>query len=105
MLLFWKPYAIKAYKMTDSALKIHDIFRLSDGSTVIACDRPTIDRSWSSRKVRIISDGGEQRQELVVSGEMTMLRQTKRLDEIAIQAWTPVHLSVEEAQSGHWLVF
>jgi len=90
--------------MTTAALKIHSLFRLADGTTVIACDRPSNEISWPNRKVSVLSDNGEQRQELVVSGTRAMLRQSERLDQIAIETSQTVHLTDEEVQSGHWLI-
>jgi len=90
--------------MTNDTLKIHALFKLSDGMTVIACDCPSNEFSWSNRKVTIISDDGERRQELVVSGKRSMLQQSNRLDQIAIETSQVVHLNNEEAQNGRWLV-
>ena len=90
--------------MTNDALKIHSLFRLADGTTVIACDRPSSEISWPDRKVTIVSDSGEQRQELVISGTRTMLRQSERLDQIAIETSQAVDLKDEEAQSGRWII-
>lgn len=90
--------------MTNDTLKIHALFKLSDGTTVIACDRPSNKFSWSNRRVTIISDDGERRQELVVSGTRSMLQQSERLDQIAIETSQIVHLDDEEAQNGHWLI-
>lgn len=90
--------------MTNDALKIYSIFRLEDGTTVIACDRPSNEISWPNCKVTIISDDGEQRQELVISGARSMLRQSERLDQIAIETLQTVDLKDEEAQSGRWLI-
>ena len=33
-----------------------------------------------------------------------MLQKTKHMNQIAIETLMPVHLSTEEAQSGHWFV-
>jgi hypothetical protein len=90
--------------MTNSTLKIHNIFKFSDGRTVIACDRPADECVWDNRKINIISDDGQQRQGIVISEMRSMLRQTKHLNEIAIETSMPVHLSTEEAQSGRWFV-
>jgi len=90
--------------MTNSTLKIHNIFKLSDDTTVIACDRPADECAWANRKINIISNDGQQRQGLVISEMRSMLRQTKHLNKIAIGTSMPVHLSAEEAQSGRWFV-
>lgn len=90
--------------MAGNLLKIHDMFLLSGGTTVIACDRPDIDRTWSDRKVCIVSTDGEKRQELTIRGLRSMLRQGAHHNQIAVETLMPVQLSVEEAQSGRWLI-
>jgi hypothetical protein len=88
----------------DNALRIHDLFKLSNGVTVIACDRPGAEPVWSNLKARIVSDDGELRQHIVVSGVRSMLRQSSHLDQIAIETSEAVQLSPEEARSGRWLL-
>lgn len=90
--------------MPKNSLRIHDMFLLGDGTTVIACDRPEVDQAWSGRKVCIVSSDGEKRQELLIRGFRSMLRQGAHHNQIAIEAQIPVQLSVEEAQSGRWLI-
>lgn len=77
---------------------------LSDGITVLACDKPTVDYTWSDRKVTIVSNDGEKRQELIIRGLRSMLRQGAHDNQIAVETQMPVQLTAQEAQSGHWLI-
>jgi hypothetical protein len=88
----------------NDVLRIRDLFELSSGTTVIACDRPARERSWSNVTARIVSDDGEQRRELVISGARSMQRQSLQLDQIAIETSVSLQLSPEEARSGRWLL-
>lgn len=90
--------------MKGTLLQIHDLFLLRGGTTVIACDKPNTDHSWTDRKVGIVSNDGEKRQELIVLGRRLMARQGVHPDHIALETQMPVELSVEEAQSGRWLI-
>jgi hypothetical protein len=90
--------------MAENLLTIHNLFLLGGGMTVIACDKPHNDQTWSHRTVNIVSSDGKKRQELVIRGSRSMLRQDANHDQIAIETEMPVQLSVEEAQSGCWLI-
>lgn len=90
--------------MAGNFLKIYDLFMLGDGITVIACDKPTVDHTWSDRKVSIVSNDGEKRQELTIRGLRSMLRQGVRHNQIAVETQMPVQLTAQEAQSGRWLI-
>lgn len=90
--------------MSNAVLKIRNIFVLSDGATVIACDRPSEDIGWSNRKVIIASPNGDREQELIISGQRMMSRQSAHSDQIALETMALVALSDEEAQSGKWVV-
>lgn len=90
--------------MTKNLLTIHDLFLLSGGTTVIACDKLDTDQTWLHRKVSIISSDGEKLQDLVILGSRSMLRQDAHHNQIAIETEMHVQLSVEEAQSGRWRI-
>lgn len=90
--------------MTGNLLTIHNLFLLGGGATVIACDKPRTDHTWANRKVSVISSDGDKRQELIIRGVRSMLRQDANSDQIAIETEMPVQLTVEEAQSGRWLI-
>lgn len=82
---------------------IRNIFRLSDGSTVIACDGRAGEIDWSGRKARIVSDD-RVLQDVEIKGERIMTRQSAHLDQLAIDTVNRVELSLEEAQSGKWRI-
>jgi len=90
--------------MPGRELRIHNVFKLSDGMTAIACDQPTTACAWANRRIRIVSDEGEERQELVISGVRLLARQTEHRDQIAIETLATVLLSSKEAQGGRWLI-
>jgi len=84
-------------------LVIHDLFRVAGTLTILACDRPEEPISWHNRRVRIVSETGEQLQEFSVLGEL-MLAKTSHLDQMAIETSDPIRLDSNEAQSGKWRI-
>jgi hypothetical protein len=87
-----------------SSIPIRNLFNVSGNLTVIACDRPEDAVSWDNRKVHIVSNGGEKRQELTILGERSFLHKTANLNQIAIDTADSVRLSLEEAESGNWRI-
>ncbi len=85
-------------------LTIHHLFRFEDGSTAFACDRPAVRRPLSNLKARIVSRSGEIRQELVLAGEMKLLRQSRHLEWFSPFTRELVDLTPEEAESGNWYI-
>ena len=85
-----------------SSVFIRDLFKLDNGITVFACDRVAGVGRWPQNRYQIVSRGGDIRQELTIQGERKMARQTAHLDQLAVETFDPVQLSLEEAQSGQW---
>lgn len=84
-------------------LKIHNLFILIDGSTVLACDRSSSDEIWSNRRARLVCDG-QVRQEFLIRGERVMSHQSSRMDQIAIDTMDTLQLTAEEAESGNCII-
>ena len=83
---------------------IRNIFRLADGMTVLACDRPEVDEVWRERKVVIRTMSGDVQQQIMLVGERIMLGDDANKSLIAIETLEDVELSVDEALSGNWRV-
>lgn len=81
------------------SLRVHEVFRLADGSTVIACDRPSGSVSWNHRKGRLVLDG-RLRQEIVFTGERKMLRQSANFDKIALETRDAVDSNPDDVAAG-----
>jgi hypothetical protein len=87
-----------------SSITIRDMFKLGGGMTVLACDRYNTDISWENRFVDIVSDEGDVRQRVKIIGEREMLKQTEKLDQIALDTTDDVMLDGNEARNGKWMI-
>jgi len=85
-------------------LKIRNIFKLSGGETVIACDGPVDNMTWTGRTVKLIDQDGGVRQDIILTGLRSMLNQSRHTDQIALETTTAVELTAEEAVSGLWSI-
>jgi len=86
-----------------STFVIKDLFKFSDGLTVLACEGDggpvmSIGRSATLR------NGGELRQRIQCSGERKMLSQQRPKSFRAFETNDTVLLSVGEAQTGAWIL-
>lgn len=82
---------------------IQEVFRLSDGITVIACKGEAGAENWSGRQARIVS-GDLTLQELRIQNERSISRKSEHLDQFAIDTLDRVKLSAEEVNSGMWSI-
>jgi hypothetical protein len=88
-----------------SKFVIRDLFNLPGGVAVLACESVGGGGMLALKKrVGTIHNDGELRQSICVSGERSMLNQTRPTSVIAIETLEKVELSVEEAQSGAWFL-
>jgi hypothetical protein len=83
------------------ALRIRDVFRLSDGVTVLACERGRHLIDWPGRRVDLACQG-EVRQAVMLRGERGLSGQLTRPGEMALETRDTVRLTSEEARSGDW---
>lgn len=81
-------------------IMVKNLFRLSDGITVIACSGGRGDGVLAGRIATLAVDG-EMRQKFLVEGERRMLNQTKE-GERAIETRDDILLTQDEAQSGRF---
>lgn len=87
-------------------IAVRDVFKLSGGMTVLACDRPTVDQAWRHKRVELRSVHGETRGNFVLVGERRMLGSAVNPTLLAIETTDNVDLSAEEARTGNWrLIF
>jgi hypothetical protein len=78
-------------------LIVTNVFRLTDGITVIACKGANGIGSIEGRVATLVADGKEH-QELVLEGERKMLNQARE-GERAIETRDSISITQEEAQS------
>lgn len=83
-------------------LAIYDVFNLSSGTTILACDRVGFDQSWLGKKVSILSRDGEKLEDVVLTGEFVMRNATKNRDVIALAVDGIVNLSPDQVKQGGW---
>lgn len=79
-------------------LLIRDVFRLG-GTTVLACEGSLVSGVLAGQKAQLVVDGMV-RQNVVLSSERTMLNQTQRLDQRAIETLDKVEVLADEVRSG-----
>jgi len=82
-------------------LTIKNVFRLSNGITVLACDGGGETDSFVGREAALVANG-KVRQRVILVGERTMINRTSHLNERAIETRDQLSLTSEEAQSGSW---
>lgn len=80
-------------------LLIREVFRLSSGTTVLACQGSAMGETIAGRHALLLVDG-QVRQKIVLSNERTMRNQTTAIDQIALETLNSVELLQEEIQSG-----
>lgn len=78
-------------------LIITNIFRLSDGTTVLACEGESNVAPLVGRQANLVS-GDEVRQSLSIAGERQMLK-ASRENERALETRDQLSITLEEAQS------
>lgn len=80
---------------------VRDLFKLSSGTTVLACEGSADGVALSGRIGKLL-DRGQVRQSVVLIGERQMLNQATPSALLAIETHDVVNLSADEARSGHW---
>jgi hypothetical protein len=86
-----------------SKFVVRNIFKLSGDVTVLACEGdggPTTFVAFTGK----LLNGGELRQSISFCGEKKMLNQTRPNSFRAFETIESVQLSIEEAQSGKWVL-
>jgi hypothetical protein len=82
-------------------LLVREIFKLSGGITVLACDGVVPPDGVAGKRASLVS-GGIVRQELLLLSERQMLNQSAKQEQRAIETMETVSLTPEEARSGLW---
>ncbi len=80
---------------------VREVFRLSTGTTVLACEGGS-DRKITSGSQATLICGEEVRQALSILGEQRMLNPSVPRPHRALETNDAVALSTEEARSGAW---
>jgi hypothetical protein len=88
--------------MASEELKIHDLFRLSNGVVLIACKKPTQDYDWSNRMVEIVSGSDGVSITVAISGRAELRSQSEHLDQIALETHADISLTSEDVQGSDW---
>ena len=83
---------------------IRNIFTLPGDLTVLACEGSGSGLPTLSGRVGRIENDGKLRQSIIFSGERKMLNQTRHQSIRAFETLERVQLTVEEAQTGTWVV-
>lgn len=78
---------------------IRDIFRLSNGTTVFACEGDLSAQDLAGRRAAIVV-AGQIRQEITFCGERVMTRPSRHQNQRILETRDSVNLTLEEAQSG-----
>ena len=84
-------------------LTVRSLFRLSDGTTVFACEGGSATDSFNGRGA-VLMQNGEPRQRITLTGERTMINKAMHVNQRAIETRDSVLLTLEEAQSGTWKI-
>lgn len=77
---------------------VTNVFRLSDGTTVLACEGGNNAPSLVGRQAMLMVEG-EVKQSLSIAGERLMLNKTSGENERALETRDKLSITVEEAQS------
>lgn len=88
---------IRAFNMTIELI-ITNVFRLSDGTTVLACEGKNSAPSFIGRQAMLMAEG-EVKQSLSIAGERLMFNKTSRENECALETRDKLLITLEEAQS------
>jgi hypothetical protein len=86
--------------MMAQQMKIRDVFRLSDGTTVLACEG-AVSGKLEGRGAALVADG-QVRQNIVLSGERTMRHPTQHVEQRAFETLDQVELLAEDVRIGNW---
>lgn len=86
-----------------SIFVVRDLFKLPGNVTVLACEGESDLSSFVGRTGQL-TKGGEFLQSIPLSGERKMLNQARPKSFRAVETLANVRLSVEEAQSGTWVL-
>ncbi len=81
-------------------LLIREVFRLSGGITVFACEGTAPLDALTGRQVQLVVDG-QVRQSIVLTNERSLLNQTAHLNQHALETHDTVDIFPEEVQRGH----
>ena len=81
-------------------LLIREVFRFGGGTTVLACEGPASSDVLTGRRARLVVNGLV-RQNIVLSSERTMLNQTRRSNQRALETLDTVEVLPDEVQSGN----
>ncbi len=84
-----------------SELLVREVFRLSGGITVLACEGTVQADEMAGARVSLTSEGVI-RQKLLLSGERMILNRQNNQNTTAIETRDAVNLTPEEARSGLW---
>lgn len=79
-------------------LIITNFFRLSDGTTVLACEGVSDVAPLAGRQATLMADGAV-KQILSITGERLMLNKSSRENELALETRDHLSITLEEAQS------
>lgn len=80
---------------------VRDLFRLSSGTTVLACEGESSTEAITGRTGKLLRDN-EVRQSITLVGERQMLNQLLPRSHHAVETSDNVNMSDEEARSGLW---
>lgn len=86
--------------MMAQEMKIRDVFRLGDGTTVLACEGPTFGK-LEGRNATLVMEG-QVRQNVVLSGERVMQHSTQHANQRAFETRDTVELIAEDVRRGNW---
>ena len=86
-----------------SIFVVRDLFKLAGDVTVLACEGESDLSSFVGRTGQL-TNGGELLQSIRLSGERRMLNQARPKSFRAFETLENVRLSVDEAQSGTWVL-
>jgi hypothetical protein len=85
-------------------LLIREVFRLGDGTTVLACEGTSTFDTLAGREARLLVEG-QIRQSIMLGNERRLLNQTTSLNQHALETFDSVDVLPEEVQAGQcWLV-
>jgi hypothetical protein len=101
MFKFSRFCVTRGIKKMTNALLIREVFRLTDGITVLACEGFDSLEFPANCLISSIVDG-DVRQSILLTGERLMLNQSAQHGQRAVETRDAVNLTAEEARSGRW---
>lgn len=84
-------------------LIVRNVFRLSNGVTVFACEGGGEVDSFNGCNA-VLMQNGEPRQRITLVGEYVMSKKTTHINQRAVETRDSVALTLEDAQSGTWSI-